>query len=835
MENNGKYKDYISDVKGADNESGKLSMDAATMVSGSKPERPKTIVEFDKASTENINQNSVIQHRERPRTIVEFEISDKKETSKYIDGEGQHAERPKTIAEMGVSTKERPSTHIEESLSKTERPATLVEENKNNDSVFSELVSHIMSAPKSVFDREIQNITVLIGQNGNQYTVREILDNTGGESVIIKCTSEEGESFAAKVFASAESQGQHSIEAREKVFAFMKTDAGKRSVLEILDYGIVHINDGVTEYHHYFEIMPYCKDGDMANRGKRTFDEMLPIIEELNESIHSIHEAGILHLDIKPENLYKIDDRILIGDFGIARTTALNYTSTALGTDGFRAPELLMNPARSSGQAYFHVGSHVDYYAFGVTIACIYEGHYIYQDMDNEQMSAAYVSQLPIQWRNESNHERILKLIERLTQFDWRDRFTYEDVKRWLVDHDYEGSTRKDGIWTKKFWIDGKSYCSSAEVFEALTKNAEVWETGKELLYEGDFEEFFKSFQTDLTRKARSLRESCRNKDTEKKDEDAGLAFFLKSLYKPGPIVWCGHTWHSLSELASEMMKAENQRNNIPIMKNGIISYWIENTAGITYNPETINLIREIESTSLGFPEISCYWFGFTFAKSKELRLNDCCISDITELFTKLFASANTFYNISNFYELLLDPKKGAKIFAFLCSYGYWQSVLRTLEDFKGKSERAKYNAVLMLLEQIGKQERIDMGCFERFYLNFGPQAYAYQTVMLQKTLHVYQPLTYEGKKIIEQMEKIDLPNPSEILTCMEDVRPLCELTDKIAHCMQNNPFLANAGIYLKEDGNRADIICKNMLGYFCYDFIGKKAPLTLEQVISED
>lgn len=58
-----------------------------------------------------------------------------------------------------------------------------------------------------------------------------------------------------------------------------------------------------------------------------------------------MHSNGVVHRDLKPENLLYYnqdeDSKIMISDFGLSKTEESGCMSTACGTPGYVAPEVL--------------------------------------------------------------------------------------------------------------------------------------------------------------------------------------------------------------------------------------------------------------------------------------------------------------------------------------------------------------------------------------------------------------------------------------------------------------------------------------------------------------
>ncbi|MFE2281846.1 serine/threonine-protein kinase [Streptomyces sp. NPDC059454] len=83
----------------------------------------------------------------------------------------------------------------------------------------------------------------------------------------------------------------------------------------------------------------------------------------LAEGLAAVHEQGVTHRDLKPQNVLLATQGPQLIDFGIARgagQTALTEAGSAPGTPGFTAPEVLMRN---------EVGPAADVFALGATIA----------------------------------------------------------------------------------------------------------------------------------------------------------------------------------------------------------------------------------------------------------------------------------------------------------------------------------------------------------------------------------------------------------------------------------------------------------------------------------
>jgi len=136
---------------------------------------------------------------------------------------------------------------------------------------------------------------------------------------------------------------------------------------------IVAIYDVIDEGPWSFVVMEYVAGPDLAvrvrQRGPLNADTAARIGGEIAAALDAAHRGGILHRDVKPQNiLLAPDGRARLTDFGAARLAGqetLTQTGGLVGTVAYAAPELLAG-LRGDARA--------DGYALGVTLYCALTG-----------------------------------------------------------------------------------------------------------------------------------------------------------------------------------------------------------------------------------------------------------------------------------------------------------------------------------------------------------------------------------------------------------------------------------------------------------------------------
>jgi serine/threonine-protein kinase len=132
--------------------------------------------------------------------------------------------------------------------------------------------------------------------------------------------------------------------------------------------GAVEVHDiDTTEDGAPFLVMELLEGETLLQRVRRLGDiepgELLRIVDELLDVLAAAHGAGIVHRDVKLDNLFiQADGRLKVLDFGIARMRptgpALTMTGVALGTTPYMSPEQILGTKEIDGRSdLFAVGA----------------------------------------------------------------------------------------------------------------------------------------------------------------------------------------------------------------------------------------------------------------------------------------------------------------------------------------------------------------------------------------------------------------------------------------------------------------------------------------------
>jgi DNA-binding response OmpR family regulator len=179
-----------------------------------------------------------------------------------------------------------------------------------------------------------------------------------------------GESEKAVVYLATSAQRAHNVAL--KVSKTLRDDAAGRQFLEreytaimaVKSHLVVEIYDYGVHAGYEYLAMEYLPRGDLKARIQRgvTEHEALHYVAEIAAALKVVHEAGLVHRDLKPPNvMLRENDAVALIDFGLARSLDGNTVSTLTGV--LLGSPYYMSPEQALGES---LDARSDFYSLGV-------------------------------------------------------------------------------------------------------------------------------------------------------------------------------------------------------------------------------------------------------------------------------------------------------------------------------------------------------------------------------------------------------------------------------------------------------------------------------------
>jgi serine/threonine-protein kinase len=125
---------------------------------------------------------------------------------------------------------------------------------------------------------------------------------------------------------------------------------------------VVSVYDaGEAEDGRPYIVMEYVPGRTLGELGRLSPNEAVELAVQACRGLAHAHAAGLVHRDVKPQNLLLRDDgTVKIADFGIARaaeTTALTQVGTVLGTAAYLSPEQALGEQVTAAADVYSLGA----------------------------------------------------------------------------------------------------------------------------------------------------------------------------------------------------------------------------------------------------------------------------------------------------------------------------------------------------------------------------------------------------------------------------------------------------------------------------------------------
>ncbi|HEX5876562.1 MAG TPA: serine/threonine protein kinase [Pyrinomonadaceae bacterium] len=190
------------------------------------------------------------------------------------------------------------------------------------------------------------------------------------------------------------------------------------NVINRLGHGTAIDLDGTT--FHYI-VLEYLPGGDMfaLTKGRPLpIQRAIHYLEQVCSGLAHAHKCGVIHRDIKPQNLLLTADKevVKIADFGVARLDGVDGAITRVGTNIYSAPE--HNPLVQTGQLdtsrlgmkHGQLTPAADIYSLAKTTYTLLAGE------SPRRFAQHAITDLPLQMRDAAWGRTMLRVLEKATQ-----------------------------------------------------------------------------------------------------------------------------------------------------------------------------------------------------------------------------------------------------------------------------------------------------------------------------------------------------------------------------------------------------------------------------------
>ncbi len=198
-----------------------------------------------------------------------------------------------------------------------------------------------------------------------------------------------------------------------------------------------------------FLVMEYLEGEVLSERLKRSamdVEEGLDIAVQIADALATAHSQGLIHRDLKPDNIFLTKDGAKLLDFGLAKIqisegviegyTGVTQTSPLTGKGAIIGTLYYMSPEQLEGQ---EADARSDIFAFGATLFEMITGQRAFEGQSQASLIAAVIERTPppISEVKPMAPPGLVRLVKKCLEKDpdlrWQSALDLADELRWIA------------------------------------------------------------------------------------------------------------------------------------------------------------------------------------------------------------------------------------------------------------------------------------------------------------------------------------------------------------------------------------------------------------------
>ncbi|XP_040839609.1 dual specificity protein kinase TTK isoform X2 [Ochotona curzoniae] len=223
-----------------------------------------------------------------------------------------------------------------------------------------------------------------ISVKGRIYSILKQI-GSGGSSKVFQVLNEKKQIYAIKYVCLEEADNQTVDSYRNEIAYLSKLQQHSDKIIRLYDYEITD---------QYIYMVMECGNIDLNTwlKKKKSINpwERKSYWKNMLEAVHTIHQHGIVHSDLKPANFLIVDGMLKLIDFGIANQMQPDTTSVVkdsqVGTVNYMPPEAIkdMSSSRENGKSKLKISPKSDVWSLGCILYYMTYGKTPFQHIINQ-------------------------------------------------------------------------------------------------------------------------------------------------------------------------------------------------------------------------------------------------------------------------------------------------------------------------------------------------------------------------------------------------------------------------------------------------------------------